>query len=145
MMTAYSIPLWFLIVLALVFFSLGVSIGKMRTGSKRSPKASKPGRSRSKPEKARGTSNGGPVELYVGNLSYDLTEDQLRKTFEKFGKVASARLITHRLNKRSKGFGFVEMPVRSEAMAAIDALNDKDVQGRKMRVNEARGKNRPDD
>ena len=80
----------------------------------------------------------GSVEIYVGNLSYDMTEDQLRKEFEAYGKVNSARLITNRFNGKSKGYGFVQMPVREEAEKAGAALNDKDIMGRKMRCNEAK-------
>ena len=80
----------------------------------------------------------GSVEIYVGNLSYDLTEAQLRKEFEAFGKVDTARVVMNAFNGRSKGFGFVVMPNRPEAEAAIAAMSEKDVLGRKMRVNEAR-------
>jgi len=80
----------------------------------------------------------GAVELYVGNLSYDLAEEQLLKEFSAFGKVNSARVITNRFNNKSKGFGFVEMPNRPEAEKAIAALNDKELLGRKIRVNEAK-------
>lgn len=80
----------------------------------------------------------GSVEIYVGNLSYDLTEAQLRKEFEAFGKVDTARVVTNKFNDRSKGFGFVVMPNRPEAEAAIKAMSEKEVLGRKMRVNEAR-------
>ena len=80
----------------------------------------------------------GSVEIYVGNLSYELTEAQLRETFEAFGKVDTARVVTNRFNDKSKGFGFVVMPNRAEAEAAIAALNDKEILGRKMRVNEAK-------
>ena len=80
----------------------------------------------------------GSVEIYVGNLSYDMTEDQLRETFAAYGKVNSARLITNRFNGKSKGYGFVQMPVREEAEKAVAALNDKDIMGRKMRCNEAK-------
>ena len=80
----------------------------------------------------------GSVEIYVGNLSYDMTEDQLRKEFEAYGKVNSARLITNRFNGKSKGYGFVQLPVREEAEKAVAALNDKDIMGRKMRCNEAK-------
>jgi RNA recognition motif-containing protein len=83
----------------------------------------------------------GCVEIYVGNLSYDMTEDQLRKAFAKFGKVEMARIITNRFGK-SKGFGFVEMPNREEAEAAVKALDNQEVMGRKMRANEAKNKNR---
>ena len=80
----------------------------------------------------------GSVEISVGNLSYDMNDDQLRKTFEAFGKVDTARVVLNRFNGRSKGFGFVVMPNRPEAEAAIAALNNKDVLGREMRVNEAK-------
>ena len=80
----------------------------------------------------------GSVEIYVGNLSYDMTEDQLRETFAAYGKVNSARLITNKFNGKSKGFGFVQMPDRAEADKAIEALNEKDVMGRKMKCNVAK-------
>lgn len=80
----------------------------------------------------------GSVEIYVGNLSYELTEDQLRKEFEKFGTVGSARIVTDKNGQRSKGFGFVVMPNRPEAENAIAAMSEKEFMGRKMRVNEAR-------
>ena len=80
----------------------------------------------------------GSIEIYVGNLSYDLTEDQLRKEFEAFGKVNSARIITNKYNGKSKGFGFVHMPERAEADAACAALNDKEILGRKLKCNEAK-------
>jgi len=84
--------------------------------------------------------DGDCVEIYVGNLSYDMTEAQMRKEFERYGTVKSARIITNRFNHKSKGFGFVEMPNRPEAEAAIKALHDRDVLGRKLRVNEAKNK-----
>ena len=80
----------------------------------------------------------GSIEIYVGNLSYDLTEERLRKEFEAFGTVNSARIITNRYNGKSKGFGFVQMPNRAEAEKAVAALNEKDVMGRKMKCNEAK-------
>ncbi len=89
-----------------------------------------------------GGGDGECVEIYVGNLSYDMTEAQMRKEFEKFGAVKSARIISNRFNHKSKGFGFVEMPNRPEAEAAIKVLHDKDILGRKLRVNEAKNKSR---
>ena len=80
----------------------------------------------------------GSVEIYVGNLSYDMTEDQLRETFAAYGKVNSARLITNRFNGKSKGFGFVQMPDRAEADKAIAALNEKEIMGRQMKCNVAK-------
>lgn len=97
------------------------------------------------PKRAQAASAGGNkdmIEIYVGNLSYDMTEEQMRKEFERYGTVFSARIITNRFNQKSKGFGFVEMPNRPEAEAAVKALNDKDVLGRKLRVNEAKNKSR---
>ena len=82
----------------------------------------------------------GVVEIYVGNLSYETDEDQLRREFEKYGKVLSSRIISNHFNHKSKGFGFIEMPNRAEAEAAIKALHDAEVQGRKLRVNEAKNK-----
>ena len=80
----------------------------------------------------------GSIEIYVGNLSYDMTEEQLRKEFEAYGTVNSARIITNRYNGKSKGFGFVHMPNRAEADAAVAALNDKEVLGRPLKCNEAK-------
>ena len=80
----------------------------------------------------------GSIEIYVGNLSYDMTEDQLRKEFEAYGTVNSARLITNKYNGKSKGFGFVQMPDRSEVEKAVAALNDKEIMGRKMKCNVAK-------
>ncbi len=80
----------------------------------------------------------GSVEIYVGNLSYDMTEEQLRKEFEAFGKVNSVRLVMNRFNGKSKGFGFVQMPNRPEAEKACDALNDREIMGRKVKCNEAK-------
>lgn len=78
------------------------------------------------------------MNIYVGNLNYNLSEDDLRATFEEHGEVSSAKIIIDKYSGRSKGFGFVEMPNDDEATAAIEALNDKDVGGRNMKVNQAR-------
>lgn len=80
----------------------------------------------------------GSVEIYVGNLSYDMTEDQLRREFEAFGKVGSIRLVMNRYTGKSKGFGFVQMPVRAEAEKACAAMNDKEIMGRRIKCNEAK-------
>ena len=77
-------------------------------------------------------------KLYVGNLSYSTTEDDLRDTFAKIGEVASAKLITDPTNGRSKGFGFVEMATEEDAQKAISALNGTSLQDRTITVNEAR-------
>ena len=84
------------------------------------------------------------MNLYVGNLAYSVTEADLRTAFEAFGAVDRASVITDRDSGRSKGFGFVEMPNNSEADAAIKALNDTALNGRNIKVNEARPReNRP--
>lgn len=78
------------------------------------------------------------MNIYVGNLAYSLSEDELKAAFEAFGTVESARFVSDRDTGRSKGFGFVEMPNKEEATAAINALNGTDLQGRTLTVNEAR-------
>lgn len=78
------------------------------------------------------------MRIYVGNLSYSMSEEQLRQTFEDFGQVDSATIIIDRDTGQSKGFGFVEMAVESEAQAAIAELNGKQMGGRMLTVNEAR-------
>ena len=78
------------------------------------------------------------MKLYVGNLSYSTTQERLREAFEKFGTVASADVVFDRETGRSKGFGFVEMPNADEAQRAIEGWNDQELDGRLLRVNEAR-------
>lgn len=80
----------------------------------------------------------GSIEIYVGNLSYDVTDEMLAKEFAAFGKVNSAKVIMNRYNGKSKGFGFVHMPNQAEADAAVKALNDKELMGRRMKCNEAK-------
>ena len=78
------------------------------------------------------------MNIYVGNLPYGVTEDDLRTAFAAFGEVSSASVITDKFTGQSKGFGFVEMSDKSAAESAIKSLNDTDMQGRKVKVNEAR-------
>lgn len=78
------------------------------------------------------------TKLFVGGLPYAVTDDQLREIFEAAGTVASAKVIVDRETNRSKGFGFVEMSSDEEAKAAIEQLNNKEVDGRAITVNEAR-------
>jgi RNA recognition motif-containing protein len=78
------------------------------------------------------------LKIYVGNLSFNTTEDGLREAFEQFGEVASASIVTDRETGRSRGFAFVEMPNDGEAKAAIEGMNGKDLDGRNLTVNEAR-------
>lgn len=82
------------------------------------------------------------MNIYVGNLPYSVTDDELRAAFAEYGAVSSAKIIMDRFSGRSKGFGFVEMDSDSEAEKAIEALNNSDMQGRNLRVNQA--KPRPD-
>jgi RNA recognition motif-containing protein len=81
------------------------------------------------------------MNIYVGNLSYNATENELKQAFESYGRVDSARIIIDKYTDQSKGFGFVEMPDNGEAQAAISGLDGKDMGGRPLRVNEARPKN----
>ena len=84
------------------------------------------------------------MNIYVGNLPYKLTDEELHAAFAPFGEVTSAKVIIDRDTGRSKGFGFVEMPDDSAAQSAIDALNETALNGRNIRVNQARPReNRP--
>ncbi len=78
------------------------------------------------------------MNIYVGNLSWGVGDDELRDLFAKFGEVSSANVIMDKFSGRSKGFGFVEMPNDSDAESAIEALNEKEMQGRNLRVNQAK-------
>jgi RNA recognition motif-containing protein len=78
------------------------------------------------------------MNLYVGNLPYRITEDQLKEAFEEYGQVSSCTIIKDKVTGSSKGFGFLEMPEKSEADAAINGLNGRELMGRKLNVNEAR-------
>ena len=78
------------------------------------------------------------MNIYVGNLSRDVTEEDLRQTFEAFGKVESVTIIKDKFSGESRGFGFVEMPAKAEAQSAITGLNGKELKGRPLKVNEAR-------
>ena len=78
------------------------------------------------------------MNIYVGNLSYDTTAEQLRTAFSAYGEIDSVRMVTDRDTGRPKGFGFVEMSNNAQAQAAIDGLNGKELDGRQIKVNEAR-------
>jgi len=78
------------------------------------------------------------MNIYVGNLSFEVTEEDLRQAFEGFGQVVSVTIIKDRYSGESKGFGFVEMPAKAEAQSAITGLNGKELKGRTLNVNEAR-------
>ncbi len=78
------------------------------------------------------------MNIYIGNLSSDVTEDDLRQAFEPFGEIASAAVIKDKFSGESRGFGFVEMPAKADALSAIENLNGKEVKGQPLIVNEAR-------
>lgn len=78
------------------------------------------------------------MNIYVGNLSYQVTSEDLRQAFEQFGEVSAANVITDKFTGQSKGFGFVEMPKQAEGEAAIKQMDGAAIKGRNVRVNEAR-------
>ncbi|MDD5439747.1 MAG: RNA-binding protein [Candidatus Omnitrophica bacterium] len=78
------------------------------------------------------------MNIYVGNLSYECTDEDLKQAFQAFGQVTSATVIRDKFSGKSKGFGFVEMPTQAEAQNAIKDMNGKDLKGRPINVNEAR-------
>jgi RNA recognition motif-containing protein len=78
------------------------------------------------------------MNIYVGNLPYSVVEEDLREIFEEYGEIASVKIISDKLTGRSKGFGFVEMDEDVEAKKAIEELNNADLSGRNIKVNESR-------
>jgi RNA recognition motif-containing protein len=80
------------------------------------------------------------MNIYVGNLSYNVDEEELKKLFEEFGEVKSAKLILDKETQESKGFGFVEMENNEDAKKALEKLNGEEVNGRRLKVNIARPK-----
>ena len=78
------------------------------------------------------------MNIFVGNLARDVSDEDLQKAFQAFGQVASATVIRDKFTGESRGFGFVEMPAKAEAESAIAELNGKELKGRRMNVNEAR-------
>ena len=80
------------------------------------------------------------MNIYVGNLSYRMTEAELKDTFAPFGEVKRVKIVKDRDTNRSKGFGFVEIENDADALKAIEALNNKEVGGRALRVNESKPK-----
>lgn len=138
-------------VAAAIGFVAGVVVStivcKLKKGCKCSAKkgndkgAKKPQKKEEKPfekRKPHPAPADGSVEIYVGNLSYEMTEPELKAMFEKYGKVNTVRLVTNRYNGKSKGFGFVQMPNRPEAEKACAELNDFEIMGRKIKCNEAK-------
>jgi RNA recognition motif-containing protein len=78
------------------------------------------------------------MNIYVGNLNYNLSEDELEKVFSTYGEVTSVKIIRDKYTDQSKGFGFIEMTNDADAQKAIDELNGTEVKGRELRVNQAR-------
>jgi len=78
------------------------------------------------------------MNIYIGNMSYETTEDQLRQAFEHYGEVSTVKVITDKDSGQPKGFAFVEMPSKEEATTAISGLNGQDLNGRDLNVNEAK-------
>lgn len=89
------------------------------------------------PRKDSRDKTGRSINIYIGNLSREVSEKELRKAFEPFGKIASIKVIRDKLSGNSRGFGFVEMPVEAEARTAIASMNDRELNGRKLNVNVA--------
>lgn len=81
------------------------------------------------------------MNIYVGNLSYQVTDEDLRAAFESYGEVSSAKVIADKFSNRSKGFGFVEMAREEDGEAAIKEMNNADLKGRQITVNQARPRN----
>ena len=138
---------------ALAWFLVGILVGrnlpKRRFGQPQQQKRNRGhdhGRDRDRErDRDRDGDRGGDtsdVELYVGNLSYDVEDRDLLTAFESYGKIVSGRIIQNRFNGKSKGYGFVEMADRAQAMAAIRALNGKEIKGRRIVVNEAKSSQR---
>ncbi|NQT93214.1 MAG: RNA-binding protein [Lentisphaerae bacterium] len=119
-------------VFGLAWFLIGVAIGSRL-------------RPRSLLTASREGGGGESVELYVGNLSYDVTRKDIVNAFGQHGNVGSVRIIKNRMNGKSKGYGFVQMQGRPDAKAAIKGMNGADMQGRKLVVNEARSSARSRD
>jgi len=80
------------------------------------------------------------MNIYLGNLPYNINEDEIMELFEEYGSVTTVKLITDKFTGKSKGFGFVEMPTDDDAKKAIEELNGKEVKGRNITVNQAREK-----
>ncbi len=78
------------------------------------------------------------MNIYIGNLNFNLSEDELKQVFEEYGEVNSVKIISDKYSGRSKGFGFIEMPNDENAKKAIDELNGAEVKGRSLKVNQAR-------
>jgi len=78
------------------------------------------------------------MNIYIGNLPWEATDEELKRAFEAFGEVSRATIIKDKFSGRSKGFGFIEMPDSDKAMKAIESMNGKEFMGRNLKVNEAK-------
>ena len=125
-------------VMAVICFLLGLLVGRFSKTA--GGTAGGTAGARARPEDGR--HGKGCVELYVGNLSYEVTDQELTKVFEKYGKVEGVRIIAKKSDGHPRGYGFVEMSDRSGAEAAIKALDGKELNGRTVSVNEARSRGR---
>jgi len=141
-------------IFALAWFLVGILVGRNMPRKRPGQQQQQPRRGRDRDRGDRGRDrdrdrdrvrNENDVELYVGNLSYDVDDKDLLKAFESYGKVVSGRIIQNRFNGKSKGYGFVEMSDRNQALAAIRALNGKEIKGRRIVVNEAKSSPRDQD
>jgi hypothetical protein len=136
---AIIVPLFGLACL-LIGIMLGVYLGR---GEGSGGGGAREGRNGGRQGRKRSSGKGGEIiEIYIGNLAYEVTEKELNKAFGEFGEVVSTRVIKNRFSGKSKGFGFVELAGRDEANAAIRALNGKDFKGRRIVANEARSRSR---
>ena len=124
-----------LAVVSLAWFLIGLLLGRLWQNSGVAKPASA-GTTRG------GAGKTGPVELYVGNIAYDTSDDELAKAFGRFGKVMSTRIITKKTNGQPKGYGFVDMSTREEAAAAVRGMHGKELGGRVIVVNEAKSRGR---
>lgn len=139
-------------VMSLAWFLLGVLMGRLgrstRSGGARSERADRG--PRQAPRNGGGGGGGGgsnggrggKVELYVGNLAYEIDDKELTGVFERYGKVEAVRIISKKADGQPRGYGFVEMADRDEAAEAVKALNGKEIRGRAITVNEARSRGR---
>ncbi len=136
-------PMVLLAIVSLAWFVVGVLAGRalpVVTTRKAKPRK-RGGKQRSRQAK-RPANTGGNPELYVGNLSYDVTEEDLQRMLGDLGKVNSVRLITNSYNGKSKGYAFVQMVDRATSDRVAKALNGKEYEGRKMVVNIAKNRAR---
>jgi RNA recognition motif-containing protein len=135
-------PLILLAIVSLAWFVVGVLAGRALPAPGGASKPRKRGGKRGGGSRKAPASVKGNPELYVGNLSYDVTEKDLQRLLGDFGRVSSVRLITNSFNGKSKGYAFVQMGDRATSDKATKALNGKEYQGRKMVVNIAKNRAR---